>query len=111
MISGSDPSAPSPHRRNSALFLALALALSLAVPAFAAGDDSRFSDVAAGAPCAGAVDWAVEQGYINGYNGNRFGVGDSVARQQVAAILWRWAGRPDADLYEIMREQPHTSAA
>lgn len=83
-------------KKYAALGLTLALALSLAVLAFAAGNGSRFSDVAADAPYAEAVGWAAEQGYINGYSDGRFGVSDPVTRQQVAAILWRWAGSPDA---------------
>lgn len=74
--------------------LVLTLALSLAVPAFAAG--SRFSDVADGAPYAEAVNWAAEQGYINGYNDGRFGAGDNVTRAQLAAIFYRAAGSPAA---------------
>ncbi len=81
-------------QKLAALVLILALALSLAVPAFAA--DSRFSDVTGGAPYAEAVDWAAEQGYINGYNDGRFGVSDNVTRAQLAAIFYRAAGSPAA---------------
>lgn len=84
-------------KRFGALFLTLALMLSLAVLAFAAEDDSRFSDVAADAPCAEAVNWAAEQGYINGYNDGRFGVNDNVTRAQLSAILYRAAGSPDIE--------------
>ena len=83
-------------KRFGALLLMLALALSLAVPAFAAESDSRFSDVTANAPYAGAVNWAAEQGYINGYNDGRFGVNDNVTRAQLAAIFYRAAGSPAA---------------
>lgn len=76
------------------LFLALLLSLSLAVPAFAA--ESRFSDVPEGASYAEAVNWAAEQGYVNGYNDGRFGINDNVVRQQLAAILYRAAGSPAA---------------
>ena len=76
-----------------ALLLTLALALSLTVPAFAA---EGFSDVPDGASYAEAVNWAAEHGYVNGYNDGRFGVSDKVARQQLAAILYRAAGSPSA---------------
>lgn len=79
-------------KRFGALVLTLVLALSLAVPAFAA--DSRFSDVPDGASYAEAVNWAAERGYVNGYSDGRFGVNDKVARQQLAAILYRSAGSP-----------------
>ena len=52
--------------------------------------------MAADAPYAEAVSWAAERGYINAYSDGRFGVSDPVTRQQVAAILWRWAGSPAA---------------
>lgn len=83
-------------KRFGALFLTLVLALSLAVPAFAAEDGGRFSDVPEGTAYAEAVNWAAEQGYVNGYNDGRFGVNDNVARQQLAAILYRAAGSPAA---------------
>nr|WP_325185085.1 flavodoxin [uncultured Oscillibacter sp.] len=80
-------------KRFGALLLTLVLSLSLAVPAFAA---ERFSDVPDSASYAEAVNWAAEQGYVNGYNDGRFGIHDNVARQQLAAILYRAAGSPAA---------------
>lgn len=35
-----------------------------------------------------------QQGIIGGYNDGRFGGEDTVTRQQLAAILWRSAGKP-----------------
>ena len=84
-------------KRFGALLLTLVLSLSLAVPAFAAEDGGRFSDVPEGASYAAAVNWAAEQGYVNGYNDGRFGIHDNVARQQLAAILYRAAGSPDIE--------------
>lgn len=84
-------------KRFGALLLTLVLSLALAVPAFAAEDGSRFSDLPEGAAYAAAVNWAAEQGYVNGYNDGRFGIHDNVARQQLAAILYRAAGSPDIE--------------
>jgi hypothetical protein len=42
-----------------------------------------------------AVGWASEAGYITGYAGGSFGPNDSVTREQVATILWRYAGSPE----------------
>lgn len=84
-------------KRFGALLLTLVLSLALAVPAFAAEDGGRFSDVPEGAAYAAAVNWAAEQGYVNGYNDGRFGIHDNVARQQLAAILYRAAGSPDIE--------------
>ena len=83
-------------KRFGALLLTLVLSLYLAVPAVAAEDGGRFSDVPEGTAYAEAVNWAAEQGYVNGYNDGRFGVNDNVARQQLAAILYRAAGSPAA---------------
>jgi len=47
--------------------------------------------------CADAVGWAAEQGYMSGYGNGLFGAGDPVTREQFAAILWRYAGRPAAE--------------
>lgn len=57
---------------------------------------SRFSDVRSGTYYADAVIWAEDSGLISGYSDGRFGVDDPVTRQQVATILWRWAGSPEA---------------
>lgn len=57
---------------------------------------SRFSDAAAGAYYINALSWTENAGLIAGYPDGRFGVNDPVTRQQVATILWRWAGSPAA---------------
>ncbi len=75
-----------------ALVLCMTLALTAAV--FAA--ETAFSDVDESAPYAGAVRWAAENGYVNGYSDGRFGVGDNVTRAQMAVIFHRSAGSPAA---------------
>ncbi len=62
----------------------------------AASGTTRFSDVSPDAYYVNAASWAADNGLINGYADGRFGVNAPVTRQQVAAILWRWAGSPDA---------------
>ncbi|MDM8289523.1 S-layer homology domain-containing protein [Slackia piriformis] len=42
----------------------------------------------------GDLDYAVESGFLRGYDDGRFGPYDSVTRGQVATILWRMAGEP-----------------
>lgn len=59
--------------------------------------ESTFSDVASGAYYAKAVAWAQNQGFISGYGNGMFGPEDSITREQMAAILWRYEGRPEAD--------------
>lgn len=70
----------------------------------AASGDTRFSDVQAGAYYVNAAGWAADSGLVNGYADGRFGVGDPVTRQQVAAILWRWAGSPAASAQDYADE-------
>ncbi len=98
-----------------AALLALILALSLAVPAFAAdpgvltrggflsalfvlnGDpqtqpqQTEFRDVPAEGELAQAVRWAADSGIVNGYGDGRFGPEDPVTREQMAAMLYRSA--------------------
>lgn len=62
----------------------------------AASGTTRFSDVQPTAYYVNAASWAADNSLINGYANGRFGVNDPVTRQQVAAILWRWAGSPNA---------------
>lgn len=82
-------------RRLLALFALLCLTVSLVVPAGAV-EYTGFSDVDGSTDYAEAIQWAAEQGYINGYPDGRFGVNDSVTRAQTATIFYRAAGSPAA---------------
>lgn len=98
------------------LLLALVMALSLAVPALAAGnaDDvltraefvsalyadsgaraeaaqSAFDDVPASGALAQAVGWAAGSGIVEGYGNRRFGPEDPVTREQMVTMLYRYA--------------------
>lgn len=61
-----------------------------------------FSDVKDGAWYAGAVAWAVEQGIVSGYGNGRFGADDNISREQMAVILWRYAGQPAVSGQELL---------
>ena len=50
-----------------------------------------FPDVAADAWYADAVNWAAARGIVKGYDTGAFGPEDSVTREQLAAILYRYA--------------------
>lgn len=52
---------------------------------------SDFTDVAAGKWFAKAVAWAAANGIVNGYGDSLFGPNDPVTREQLAAILYRYA--------------------
>ena len=54
--------------------------------------DGRFPDVKAGDWFANAVIWANDNGVITGYtNSEMFGPADKITREQIAAILYRYA--------------------
>ena len=50
-----------------------------------------FDDVAAGSYYEKAIIWASENGIVNGYGEGKFGPDDAVTREQMAAILCRYA--------------------
>lgn len=54
-----------------------------------------FTDVSAGKYYANAVIWAAEQEVVNGYGKGLFGPEDSITREQLALILWRYAQKKD----------------
>ena len=51
----------------------------------------NFSDVPEGAYYAKAVAWAAQQGVVNGLTEDTFGPNAPVTRQQIAALLYRFA--------------------
>ena len=55
------------------------------------GGDSGFADVAAGTWYTDAVAWAAENGIVNGVSDTEFAPGDDITREQLAAILYRYA--------------------
>lgn len=52
---------------------------------------ASFTDVASGAYYANAVAWANANGIVSGYGSGKFGPNDKVTREQLAAILYRYA--------------------
>lgn len=52
---------------------------------------ASFTDVASGAYYANAVAWANANGIVSGYGSGKFGPNDQVTREQLAAILYRYA--------------------
>lgn len=61
---------------------------------------STFPDVPVTSYYAGAVDWAHTNGIVSGYGGNEsgtFGPENNITREQLAAILYRYAGKKGYD--------------
>ncbi len=52
---------------------------------------SSFEDVAADMWYADAIAWAAENGIVFGYNEKTFAPNDTVTREQIAAIFYRYA--------------------
>lgn len=62
--------------------------------------DSSFRDVSSSAYYAAAVSWASSEGIVNGTGADAFSPNASITREQLAAMLYRYAGEPSvsADL-------------
>ena len=58
---------------------------------------SVFTDVADGAWYTSAVTWAAANGIVTGYGNGLFGPNDPITREQLAAMLWRYAEFKDCD--------------
>ncbi|MCP1110151.1 alpha/beta fold hydrolase [Ohessyouella blattaphilus] len=60
--------------------------------------DNRFSDVADGQWYTKPILWAAQNGIVNGYKDGRFGVGDSINREQIATMLYSYSKFKGYDL-------------
>ena len=94
LMSGTSATTFAPEGTMTRAMLATTLYRAAGSPAVS-GSDS-FTDTADGAWYADAVLWASQQGVISGYGNNLFGTNDPVTREQIATILWRYAGSPSA---------------
>ena len=72
-------------------------------------DMVAYLDVADTAYYAEAVQWAYRTGVAGGYGDGRFGPDMPITRQQLAAMLYRYANSPEIDGDEIWREFPDAS--
>jgi len=61
-----------------------------------------FADVAADKYYAAAVAWASANGIVGGYGNGTFGPNDPITREQLAAMLWRYAGSPAVTERELL---------
>lgn len=62
------------------------------------GGNMPFADVAAGAYYANAVAWAAETGIVSGMSATTFAPNTSITREQMATILYRYAGFKGLDV-------------
>ena len=81
-------------KRIGALFIAAALTLALSVTAFAAVEDTGFSDVDAGSWYADAAVYCRENGLMSGTSATTFSPDTAMTRAMLATVLYRLAGSP-----------------
>ncbi len=73
-------------------------------------DSSSFSDVQNGEWYADAAAWAAEAGIVSGVGGGLFGPHDSVTREQIATILYRYADYKGFDVSKMSSLENYTDA-
>lgn len=56
-----------------------------------------YTDVSQDAWYAAAISWAMQSGILTGYGDGRVGPDDAITREQLAAILYRYAGQMGYD--------------
>lgn len=94
LMSGTSNTDFSPSGTMTRAMLATVLYRIAGNPAVSGSDD--FTDTADGQWYTSAVIWASQNKYIDGYGNGIFGTNDSVSREQIAAILYRYSGSPEA---------------
>lgn len=97
LMNGTSTTAFSPNENMSRAMLATVL---YRMSGETAEADSSFGDVSASAYYAAAVNWASSKGIVNGMGADAFSPNASITREQLAAMLYRYAGEPSvsADL-------------
>ena len=61
----------------------------------------QYGDVATGAWYTESIRWATSRGIVGGYGNRMFGPNDNITREQLAVMLWRYAGSPAATDKEL----------
>lgn len=55
------------------------------------GAGGKFADVASGQWYSNAVEWAAANGIVDGYGNGKFGPNDTMTREQMAVVMYRYA--------------------
>ncbi|MDE7260534.1 MAG: chitobiase/beta-hexosaminidase C-terminal domain-containing protein, partial [Oscillospiraceae bacterium] len=63
----------------------------------AVAGSSTFADVRDGVWYTPAIVWAAAKGVVGGYGDGLFGPDNNITREQLAVMLWRYAGSPTVD--------------
>ena len=72
---------------------------------------SAFTDVVPGQWYTPAITWAAANGIVGGYGNGLFGPNDKITREQLAVMLWRYAGEPAATNKELKFSDAGESAS
>lgn len=94
LMSGVGENTFSPNANLSRAMLAQILYNLAGRPAAAGASD--FNDVAEGMWYTNAIAWAAENGVVSGLGNGKFGPNDNITREQLAVMLYRYAGSPAA---------------
>ena len=70
-----------------------------------------FTDVASGQWYTDAIAWAAANDIVNGYSETEFGPNDTITREQMAAILYRYASFKGYDVTATASLSDYTDAA
>ena len=108
MMSGTTDTVFAPQTAATRITVADALYRSEGRPEVSGG--SAFSDVEAGSAYANAAAWASANNVMSGYGGGIFGTNDSVTREDLATLLWRYVGEPAANAGENFADESSISA-
>lgn len=73
--------------------------------------DIKFGDVPAGTWYTDAVNWAADNGIVDGYGNGKFGPDDTITREQMAAILYRYASYKGYSVSDLANLTGYTDAA
>ncbi|MCF0122633.1 MAG: S-layer homology domain-containing protein, partial [Ruminiclostridium sp.] len=109
LMTGTREDAFSPNTTLSRAMLATILYRMEGSPATSA--EASFPDVTAGNWYTDAVLWAAESGIVTGYGDGRFGPSDSITREQLAAMLLRYAAYKEYAADARGDLSPYTDAA
>mgnify|MGYP004663872579 CR=1 FL=1 len=108
LMNGTSATTFSPEADTSRAMLTTILYRASGSPAVT--NNMSFSDVSPDAYYANAVAWASENNIVSGYGNGYFGSDDPVTREQIATILWRYAGSPDVGAAQDFADESQISA-
>ena len=108
LMSGTSATRFSPNEPTTRAMLVTILYRAAGQPEYAT--PVSFADVADNAYYADAVAWASENNIVTGYSRTRFGSNDPVSREQIAAILWRYAGSPEVGVAQDFADERQISS-